>query len=286
MLGVAAFGARNFKPELRPSRDQTMLACREVTSLKTLALVSVLWMGVPRVAEAQEWTRQSFLLPKGGFELTGTPARPELMRINSSKNSAFKPVEFPIHLFWGISNDVMIGITHDRGLRLNTGDLGPNDRKVYNDVGFGSVINLARQRNYEVDLHLGVPFHQLRPDLLVGVQFGVLGRANFAETVAFVYDPSVYIGANRRSFGNGDYLNVPIWFYFQATPSIAPFVGTGLEGPVDRFGDFFRIPIEGGVLFTVAHGIHIGGMLRFHNALGRFSTLDSSELGFLGQFRF
>ena len=240
----------------------------------------------PRVAQAQEWTRQSFLLPKGGFELTGTPARPELLRINTSKNSAFKPVELPVHLFWGISDNVMIGITHDRGVRLNTGDLGPNQRKFYNDVGFGSVIGLAKARNYEVDLHLGVPFHQLSPDLFVGVQFGVLGRANIAENVALVYDPSVYVGANGRKLGNGDYLNVPIWFYFQATPSIAPFVGTGVEGPLDRFGDFFAIPLEGGVLFTVARGIQIGGMLRFHNAFGRNNTLDSSEVGFLGQFRF
>jgi hypothetical protein len=40
------------------------------------------------------------------------------------------------------------------------------------------------------------------------------------------------------------------------------------------------------VQFTVDRGIHIGGMLRFPNALGRNNTLDWRELGFLGQFRF
>ncbi len=254
-----------------------------------LALLVALGFSAPRVAQAQEWTRQSFLLPKGGFEITGTPARPELVRFNLADNATFKPVEIPAHFYWGISDDVMIGITHEQGLRLNTGP-GPA-RKIYNDVGFGSVIYLASGRNYEVDLHLGVPFHQLSPDLLVGLQFGILGRANVGERVALFYDPSVYVGLNRRDLGNGDYLNVPIWFYFQATPIVVPFVGTGVQGPVDRFGDFFTIPLEGGVLFTVAQGIQIGGMLHFDNVAGREPDFaphrfDARTLGFIGQFRF
>ena len=259
--------------------------------IKTLGLALLLALGVsaPRLAQAQEWTRQSFLLPKGGFEITGTPARPELVRFNLADNAALKPVEIPAHFYWGITDDVMIGITHERGLRLNTGP-GPA-RKIYNDVGFGSVIYLASGRNYEVDLHLGVPFHQLSPDLLVGLQFGILGRANVGEHVALFYDPSVYVGVNRRNEGNGDYLNAPIWFYFQATEIVVPFVGTGVQGPIDRFGDFFSIPLEGGVLFTVARGIQIGGMLHFDNVAGREPDFaphrfDARTLGFIGQFRF
>jgi hypothetical protein len=259
-----------------------------VNPIKTTCLALLLSFGIlPRVAQAQEWTRQSFLLPKRGFEITGEPARPELMRINVSNGSAFKPVEFPVDFFWGVSDDVMIGITHDRGLRFNTGAQNPKFRDTYNDVGFGSVIWLAGGRNYEVDLHAGIPFHQLSPELFVGAQVGVLGRANFSESVALVYDPGIYIGFNHRDEGNGDGLSLPIWFYFQPTDSIAPFVGTGLNGPFRRFGDNFAIPLEGGVLFTVARGINIGGLLRFSNALGKNGTLDyGREIGFLGQFRF
>jgi hypothetical protein len=251
----------------------------------TLALLFALAVA-PRTARAQEWTRQSFLLPKGGFELTGSPARPDLMVVNISKNSAFKPVEFPVNFFWGITDKVMIGITHEHGLRLNNGAADPRFRDTYNDVGFGSVIFLGGGRNFEVDLHAGVPFKRLSPELFVGVQAGILGRANFAEKVALVYDPSLYFAANHRDRGNGHELHVPIWFYFQPTPVIAPFVGTGLHGPLEHFDDHFLIPLEGGVLFTVAHGIHLGGMLRFPNALGKNNTLDWRELTFLGQFRF
>ncbi|MEI9953190.1 MAG: hypothetical protein WDO74_30475 [Pseudomonadota bacterium] len=129
----------------------------------TLALLLAL-ASAPRAAHAQEWTRQSFLLPKGGFELTGSPARPELVRINLSNGSAFQPVEFPVHFFWGVSHKVMIGITHEQGLRLNSGSPDPKFRDTYNDVGFGSVIFLAGGRNFEVDLHAGVPFRRLSPE--------------------------------------------------------------------------------------------------------------------------
>lgn len=262
---------------------------KTATLTVSLAIATLL---VPRAAQAQEWTRQSFVLPKGGFEITGSPARPDLVRMNLSKNQAFEPVDFPVNFFWGVSSKVMIGITHERGLRLNTGVQDPKFRDTYNDVGFGSVIFLGGGHNYEVDLHAGVPLHQLSPEVWVGAQIGVLGRANVSRKVALIFDPSLYFGFNQRDQGNGDELHLPIWVWFQPTHIIAPFVGTALEGTLRNFGDNFRIPLEGGVLFTVAHGIHIGAMLRFPNALGKRdelkydSNLDARELTFLGQFRF
>ncbi|HEY4106640.1 MAG TPA: hypothetical protein VGM44_22220 [Polyangiaceae bacterium] len=256
-------------------------------NLKTTCLVAALSLGVlPRVAHAQEWTRQSFLLPKGGFEITGAPARPDLLNINVSKNSVFKPVNIPADFFWGVTDDVMLGITHERGPTFNTGNNDGKFRNFYNDVGFGAVIFLAGGRSYEVDLDTGVPFHSLSPQLWVGARVGVLGRANLSDSVALVFDPGLYFGLNHRNDGNGDGIFLPIWFYFQPTEIIAPFVGTGLNGPLKRFGDGYGIPLEGGVLFNVGRGVNIGGMLGFPDAFGRNGTLDSRYIGFLGQFRF
>jgi hypothetical protein len=258
-----------------------------VKPIKTACLALLLSLGfLPRAARAQEWTRQSFLLPKRGFEITGEPARPELLNINMSKNSEFKPVNIPVDFFWGVSDDVMIGITHETGLKFNTDATNPKFHDTYDDVGFGAVVYLAGGRDYEVDLDTGIPFHRLTPDLWAGGRIGVLGRANLSDKVDFVYDPGLYVGFNQRPQGNTDGVFIPIWFYFQPTGSIAPFVGTGLNGPLNHFGDNFTIPLEGGVLFTVDRGIHVGGMLRFPTAAGHYNTLDSRELGFLGQFRF
>ncbi len=264
-----------------------MLLPGAVKTLKPICLALLLGLGFSaREAHAQEWTRQSFLLPKGGFELTGEPARPEMMRINMSKNAAFKPVTFPLDFLWGVSSDVMLGIVHETGPRFNTGANDNKFRNTYNDIGFGMVVGLARGANYEVDFHFGVPLHRLSPDVWVGTKLGVLGRANIARNVALVYDPGFYFGLNHRDEGNLDGLGVPIWFYFQATDVVVPFVGTGVNGPLKNFGDRFAIPLEGGVLFTVADGINIGGDLEFPNAFGNDGTLDARSIGFLGQFRF
>jgi hypothetical protein len=258
-----------------------------VNILKTASFAFVLALGLSsRSAHAQEWTRQSFLLPRGGFEITGEPARPEFMRINMSRDSAFKPVTFPIDFLWGVTDDVMLGITHDTGPRFNTGVQNPKFRDTYNDVGFGSVIWLAGSPDYEVDLHAGVPFHQLSPNLWVGAQIGVLGRVNITRSVALVFDPGVYFGLNRRDEGNADGIGLPFWFYFQATDIVVPFVGSGVNGPLKDFGDHVAIPLEGGVLFTVDRGVNIGGDLEFPNAAGNGGTLDARSLGFMAQFRF
>jgi hypothetical protein len=258
-----------------------------VNTLKTVSLALLFALGFSsRAAHAQEWTRQSFLLPRGGFEITGDPARPDLMRVNMSRNSAFKPINFPVDFFWGVSDNVIIGITHEVGPIFNTGVQNPRFRDHYNDTGFGSVIGLADGRNYEVDLHAGVPLHRLSPDIWVGAQIGVLGRANFARNVAFVYDPSLYFGINHRDQGNGDGLNLPFWFYFQATNIVVPFVGSGLRGPLQKFGDNYAIPLEGGVLFTVGHGDHIGVDLEFPDLFGNNGTPRGRQIGFIGQFRF
>jgi hypothetical protein len=258
-----------------------------VNTLKTASLALLFALGFSsRVAHAQEWTRQSFLLPHGGFEITGDPARPDLMRVNMSRNSAFKPINFPVDFFWGVSDRVTLGITHEVGPRFNTGVQNPKFRDNYNDVGFGMVIGLADGRNYEVDLHAGAPLHQLSPDIWVGAQIGVLGRANFAQNVAFVYDPSLYFGLNHRDQGNGDVINLPFWFYFQATEIVVPFVGSGLHGPLQKFGDNYTVPLEGGVLFTVGHGDHIGVDLEFPDLFGNNGNSRGRQIGFIGQFRF
>ncbi|HEV8244861.1 MAG TPA: hypothetical protein VGP93_03800, partial [Polyangiaceae bacterium] len=72
-------------------------------------------------ASAEEFTRRSYILPHGNFELTGPPARPRMVDINLSRNSALQPVMIAPHLYWGVSDVVTLGITHERGLCLNDG---------------------------------------------------------------------------------------------------------------------------------------------------------------------
>jgi hypothetical protein len=234
-------------------------------------------------ARGEEFTRRSYTLPSGSFEITGEPARPKVLGINLSEDSAGEPIYVAPHFYWGISDRFTIGVTHDRGLCL-TGEEG-GCRRVYDDVGLGMLVGLSESESHEVDLHLGVPISSFDP-FTIGTKIGALARINAGPVVAIVLDPFLYFGINRRDEGNREALILPVWVYFQASRSVTPFVGSGAEGPLDDFAGQFRIPVEGGVVFEVANDVDLGVVFRFHNLLGHGGSADFRELGLMARFRF
>jgi hypothetical protein len=89
------------------------------------------------------------------------------------------------------------------------------------------------------------------------------------------------IGVTHKSFA----LSLPAWFFFQPSPAVSPFVGTGLYGDLEGFFGHFAIPVEGGVMFTASAHVDLGAILRFYNLLGHGGSLDGRELGLLARFR-
>ncbi len=244
------------------------------------ALALALAFLATRSAAAEEFTERSYILPHGSFEITGPPARPRMVDINLSKGSGLDPVTIAPHFYWGVSDIVTVGITHQRGLCL-----GDNCEHPYNDAGFGMLVGLAYGRKFELVLDTGVPVRSFDPFLL-GVRAGVLGRVKFGRIVAFVFDPTLYVGLTNRDQGNREGVDLPFWFYFQATDVVVPFVGSAARGPLDGFGDHFEVPLEGGVVFSVAENVDVGFVLRFDNLAGKDATPDVRSLGFIGRFRF
>lgn len=230
-------------------------------------------------ALAEQFTRKSFLLPDGSFELTGDPARPAMASIELSEGRVAKPIRISPHFYWGVTDDLSLGISHQTGLCLNDCD------KVYNDAGFDLMYYLTGSERFELDLHAGIPIRSFDP-FEIGVQAGVLGRVNIGDVTAFVFDPSLYVGFSERDRGNRELLLLPFWFYFQASETVVPFVGSGLLGPLDGFFDSFAVPLEGGVLFAVSRDVDLGFSLRFENLLGHGGNADARNLYFLGRFRF
>jgi hypothetical protein len=246
------------------------------------AVLAIFCAVVASPAHAEEFTRKSFLMPEGSFEITGDPARPALVGINASRGAFGDPITIAPHFYWAVSDDLSLGISHERGLCLgdNCGD------KVYNDAGFDLMYFLTGSNKFELDLHVGVPISSFDP-FLMGVRAGVIGRVNLGSITALVFDPSLYVGfTNRRRFGNREGLDLPFWFYFQATDVVVPFVGSSLSGPLDGFFDDFALPLEAGVLFDVARNVDVGFSMRFHHLIGSEGSSDVRGLYFLGRFRF
>jgi hypothetical protein len=245
-------------------------------TLGPLCLSLGLIVGAAR-ASAQDYTHRSFLASDGRFEITGEPARPQIVRVNVS-DRAPHPISLAPHFYWGVSDHVTIGLTHREGLCVSGCD------RAYNDAGFALLVGLSRSHGFELDINTGIQARSFEPFHL-GWKGGLIGRIS-GERVAFVFDPSIYLAFNRRADGNGDELVLPFWFYIQATHVVVPFFGAMLVGPIDRFGDRLAVPVEGGVLFRIGERVDLGAYFRFGNLLGRGGNPDARELGMLGRFRF
>ncbi|HEY3500784.1 MAG TPA: hypothetical protein VGK73_39100 [Polyangiaceae bacterium] len=242
----------------------------------------VLFATFSNEASAQVYTRRSYVLPQGRVELTGTPARPMMMGLNVSENSDFEPFHFPLHVYFGVTEDLTLGITHDLGLCPNCDD-------PYNDVGLGLLYGIVRDPSFELDLHLTAPLISSFDPFFLSVRGGVLGRVNFSNLVAMVFDPSLKIGLTNRAAADGnnkEYLYLPVWVYFQATQALVPFVGTAFHGPLQDYFDDIQVPLEGGMVISVNQNVDLGFVLTFLNLLGSGGDPEFIELGFVGRFRF
>lgn len=239
----------------------------------------VLLSCVSAPAAAQEYTHRSFLVPEGSFEITGEPARPQMLRFNASDGRLGEPVHLAPHFYWGISNRVTLGITHREGLCLNACAERP-----YKDAGFALLVNLSRSPDVELNLDTGVQARRFSPFLL-GFRAGLLGRVTFGST-ALVFNPRLYAGLTERGHPNREELVLPFWLYFQASQRVVPFVGAMLVGPWHDFGNAYAVPVEAGMLFEVGAAVDLGFYFRFDNLLGHAGNPDSRELGLLGRFRF
>jgi len=254
-----------------------------------LFVVTLIGLSAP-AAQAQEFTRRSYILPRSSVELTGMPARPTMLGLDISENSNLEPFHAPVHVYFGVTDSLTLGITHEIGPFYRFGGPCFNCRRFYDDVGLGILYGLVRSAGFELDFHGEAPeFLSFNPNVLLAVRGGVLGRVNLGSVGALVFDPSLQIGLTRRPNNQGnnkDYLWLPAWFYFQVSPTVAPFVGTGIGGRLEGFGDYHEIPLELGAIVSLTRDIDLGGMIQFNNLLGNGGTFDNRQLALLGRFRF
>jgi hypothetical protein len=246
----------------------------------------LLTLSLSVVASAQGFTRQSFLPPEHGVDLTGMPARPVMMGVDVSRNGNNVPFHFPFHLYFGVTDRFALGPIHEIGPFYPGGGLCPNCDHVYDDIGLGLLYKIVAERNFELDFNADAPvFINFSDPMRMSVRAGVLGRVNAGRVFAFVFDPSLQVGIVHRP-DNGDYLWLPAWFYFQVTDKVSPFVGTGFGGELQHFGDTLAVPLEGGCIVAITPKVDLGGVFQFYNLMGKGGNADGRQIGFLGRFRF
>src|SRR5678816_1588593 len=114
--------------------------------------------------------------------------------VNLSDNAAGKPVAFAPDIFYGITDRLTVGLTHNVGLCV-TGETN-GCTKVYNDVGLQARFLIKRTFNLELAAVAGVEAVALDPFAL-GIRLGALFKYKHGRFAIFV-DPSFKIGATHR----------------------------------------------------------------------------------------
>ena len=167
-------------------------------------------------------------------------------------------------LYYGINSQFTVGVTHDRGFCF-AGDLCD---PTYNDVGVEALYGLMRGGNLQFAVLGGLQFPAFDPNFGAGLNFGALARLNVGK-VAVRVEPKLYVGVVGRDDVRKETLFLPGEIQVQLNNQTNVFLRSGVEGPLDGFGDAFAVPVGLGATFAINNRLDIGAEFRFTNLLGK-----------------
>ena len=231
----------------------------------------------------------------GGPELTsimqapGTFAIRVPVAINLSKSSAGEPIMVPLDLYYGVNDNLTLGLSHSEGvvpavmhyggrfangLCLNGEDAGCG--KVYDNLGVDALFGLMRGV-LQLAFHGGLDIRSIDASFFAA-RLGVLFQAPLATNIAIVTDPRFSLGLNKRDLGNEDYLTLPLAVQFWLSPTTRLAARTMITGPLDAYSDFYRGAL--GVFAGIGLSDMVEGMVSFDftNLYGKGSSADGRVL--------
>jgi hypothetical protein len=253
----------------------------------------------PDAAMAPAGALPPLTLGKGKILIAG-----ETVNINLSADSVGKPVSLAPSVWYGVSDKLSVGLTHDAGttpwtprpalrtitvaipgagsitgaagsgICLTGSDNGCN--KVYDNVGADALFGLADAK-FSLAAHPGLDVFSIDEGTLQ-LRLGVLGRYAASDKLNIVFDPRISIGLTDRDFVK-ESIDVPVWVWFKANEQLGAYVSTGIAGPLDGFGDAFSVPLGLGASYMVDEKLTVGGDFQFLNLIGKNSSADGRMLG-------
>lgn len=227
-----------------------------------------------------------------------------LLNINLTKELAGEPISLSPDLYYAVSDKLQLGLLHQgplgwqnpgiRGTSLClTGDDG-GCADVYGNVGFDIMYGLLFGKT-DLSFHGSLFLDKLDP-LYATLAVGVTGKYHVNDKVAVLFDPKIAIALNHRDAdaaameaANEDVIYVPIEIGYQAgAPNLLKLL-LAVYGPLDGFGDAYRIPVGVGYIRNLTEHIDIGARFSFDNLLGEqlgeSGRADERSLAILFNYR-
>ena len=197
----------------------------------------------------------------------------QTLNINLSEERVGEPISAAPALWYGINEKLTIGLTHDggatwwtprpvpgAGICVTGEDGGCGD--VYDNVGFDVLYGFADAK-LALAFHGGLYASGFDPLTLV-LRAGLLGKYAATGEISLVFDPAVFIGLTEREgpmgqSRNKEQIDLPLWVWFAAGSQLGIYGGIALQGPLEDFGDFYRVPVGVGVSYMIDDSLTIGG---------------------------
>ena len=121
--------------------------------------------------------------------------------------------------------------------------------------------------------------------MLMDIKLGAKIRYAIDAKMGIIAEPALAFSINERdadvmagSLGKRDAFVLPVAFMYAVDAKIHAGVQTGISGPLDGFGDAYRIPLNVSGMYQVDAKLGVGGMFGFMNIAGKGSDADFRNL--------
>lgn len=227
------------------------------------------------------------------------------LNVNMSTDAVAKPISIAPSVWYGVSDKLAVGLTHDGGttpysprpfpglgICLSGEENGCG--KVYDNVGVDVLFGIKDEAKMGLAVHGGVIVESFDP-MTLSLRAGVLGKYNASDKLSVVFDPAIFIGLTERdgaeiapgvtAGGNKEVIDVPVWVWFNVNEKLGAYLHTGINGPLDGFGDAFLIPLGVGATYKVNDKLGVGGDFHFLGIAGSdAASADFRTLGIRAQY--
>lgn len=227
------------------------------------------------------------------------------LNVNMSTDAVAKPISIAPSVWYGVSDKLAVGLTHDGGttpysprpfpglgICLSGEENGCG--KVYDNVGVDVLFGIKDEAKMGLAVHGGVIVESFDP-MTLSLRAGVLGKYNASDKLSVVFDPAIFIGLTERDGaevapgvtvgGNKEVIDVPVWVWFNVNEKLGAYLHTGINGPLDGFGDAFLIPLGVGATYKVNEKLGVGGDFHFLGIAGSdAASADFRTLGIRAQY--
>jgi hypothetical protein len=214
--------------------------------------------GAPASDAPPETGDDQFTLPKGKLFIDGD------IGINLSKDLAFKPVSLSPDIWYGVTDDLTLGLVHSgegtsgligssvgTSLCLTGNSKGCDD--IYSNVGLDARYRLKGPIAFDG----GIYVLDFDPSLFLDIKLGLLARKQWGK-FSLETNPNLFIGLTKRSAGNKEHLTIPVTASYQVIPKLSLGLQPAITTPFSHAGDFWRFALALGLRYRVNDHLDLG----------------------------